>query len=136
MDAEKIIKKARSIICKYCIEECKAFCCRKGYLLLNKKDAEAVTGKNVEALKKKGIVKEHGEKTYISLKAGCPALKNNLCTIHRKKTRPQLCKDFPIFIKDKTISLSKNCPAITQDIIYPQISQLVRNGYKLEKIED
>jgi len=133
MDAKKIITRARSIICKYCIEECNAFCCRKGYLLLEKKEAEAVVQKKLENITEKGPIRKYEDKVYISLAKDCPALKKNLCTIHRKKTRPQLCKDFPIFIDNKTISLSNNCPAITDNIIYAEISQLVRNGYKLEK---
>ncbi len=43
MDAEQIAEKARKSISKFCYEECNAYCCRKGYLILNKDEVDVVT---------------------------------------------------------------------------------------------
>ncbi|MFQ5474254.1 MAG: hypothetical protein ACE5DM_00290 [Candidatus Nanoarchaeia archaeon] len=39
---EAIADRARESISQYCIEECKAYCCRKGYLLLTPEEKALV----------------------------------------------------------------------------------------------
>ena len=36
--AERIANKARTCISEFCYEECNAYCCRKGYLILTEKE--------------------------------------------------------------------------------------------------
>ena len=43
MNAEKIANKARKSISKYCIDECHAYCCRKGYLVATPKEYRKIT---------------------------------------------------------------------------------------------
>ena len=42
-DIEQILDEARSSISKFCIEECKAYCCRKGHLTLTAKETDLIT---------------------------------------------------------------------------------------------
>ena len=56
--AECIANKARKEIGKYCYEECKAYCCRKGYLILKPSQVDTVTQNRRTELEEKGILKK------------------------------------------------------------------------------
>ena len=43
-DAEQLAIHARASISNYCFTECKAYCCRKGYLLLNSEEVSLMQG--------------------------------------------------------------------------------------------
>jgi len=42
----------------------------------------------------------------------CPFYDNkrNLCKVHETPRRPQVCKDYPIFVRNETLTFMENCP--------------------------
>jgi Fe-S-cluster containining protein len=135
--AEKLAAKARNSISNYCITECKAYCCRKGYLVLTSKQADLIMDskntKDRKCLKKTG--KKSNSKIALNLgynNQDCPSLKNYKCIIHNNKCRPTACKEFPIFIwGKKRIRLSNRCPAVREDLFYPYIAKFKLMGYSI-----
>ena len=88
MDAEQIAQKARKSISRFCFEECKSYCCRKGYLILTMLEAGLIGAEKRKELEEQGILKSN-EKGGYSLYLGtpekpCPHLSDYKCTIHRK----------------------------------------------------
>ncbi len=139
MDGETIAKKARRSISRYCYEDCKSYCCRKGYLPVKEEEVDLVTQGRKEELLQKGILKKIGDGKY-SLYLGnydtpCPSLFDYKCLIHKKKNRPDVCAQFPLFIEGKMIKLSPRCPAVKEGLFYPYVSQLLRLGYKVIKAD-
>ncbi len=137
MDAENIAQKARKSISKFCYEECKAYCCRKGYLILDKDEVDVVTQGKRKQLEKDKMLKKIKNGKY-SLYMGnydfpCPSLKDNKCMIHNDPKRPKTCNDFPLFLQGKVIRLSLRCLAVKQDLFYPYVKQLVVLGYIVKK---
>lgn len=122
MDALKIIEEARNSLSSYCSDECRAYCCRKGYLDLTGKESLAVTGHTMSMKNKKRM---------LNLEGGCPSLEGFKCLIHDHVDMPAACKDFPIFMWDnKTIKLSERCPAVRDNILYPYLAELKMKGYR------
>lgn len=132
MKAEEIAEKARKSISKFCSLECKAYCCRKSYLILSAQETDIVSQGMRKELEDKKIIKKKGNgKYFLNLRGGCPSLRNNLCMIHNNSKRPAVCKQFPIFIKNKTIKLSPLCLAKQNDLFYPYVHELLKLGYKI-----
>lgn len=136
MDAETLAQKARKSISKFCIEECHAFCCRKGYLILKNDEVDLVTQNRKEELIQKGVLKKINDQEY-SLNLtdndmSCPSLKDNQCLIHKNPKRPEACREFPLFLHDQNlVKLSPRCLAVKCNLFYPYICQFIRMGYKL-----
>ena len=135
--AEQILNRARNDISQFCIEECKAYCCRKGYLVLTPKQAKATLQNREEELKNKGFLKDMTNGN-LSLYMGdkdnpCPSLNNNKCLIHKHPDRCDTCEMFPIHIKDKTIHISRRCHAAKANMLYPHIAELIKLGFRLLK---
>jgi hypothetical protein len=134
MDINKYLKQARKSIGKFCIEECNAYCCKKGYLILSDKEVKITLSNMKDFLERDDSLKIISPKSY-SLKlhnsyGSCPSLKDNKCIIHNKKSRSNTCKDYPIFkIDDKTIHFSKRCLAVKQNKFYPYIHKLKKMGF-------
>jgi Fe-S-cluster containining protein len=138
MDAEKIADKARNAIGKFCMEECKAYCCRKGYLNMGPESVDIITQGKREELEEKKLLVKIDEGNY-SLFMGnydqpCPSLKEDFrCMIHKNPKRPKACKEFPVFIRDNTLHLSSRCLAVKQGLLYPYIKKILSMGYKLSE---
>lgn len=135
--AEMIARKARKSISRYCYEECNAYCCRKGFLVLNGREINKVTQGRRNELIKLGILKMLPKGSY-SLYMGrydtpCPSLKENKCTIHKSKNRPETCGKFPLYLEGKEIRLAMRCPAVKEGKLYPYVVALIRMGYHLRK---
>lgn len=129
MDVEDVANEARVAISDYCINECHAYCCRKGFLILNEEEARLTVGKNNFNLLKK----TNDGNFSLNLSGGCPSLKENKCLIHKNEKRSSTCKNFPIFIyKDKTIQISDRCPAKKEGLFYPFIYQFIKLGYQVK----
>jgi len=130
MTAETIADKAKKSISDYCIKECKAYCCRKGYLVLTKKELDIIT-QNKPA---KDQIKPLVFNTFsLNLSPSCPSLKNFKCIIHKSKDRPTTCKEFPVFIERNTVKLSGRCPAVKQGKFYPYVHEWIKLGYNIEE---
>lgn len=135
--AEKIADKARKSISKFCIEECKAYCCRKGYLILDDSNVNLVTQGNKDKLMSNYVLKELGDERY-SFFLGhrdhpCPSLKDHRCMIHSDDKRPLACKNFPLFIEDDILRLSPRCVAVKLGMLYPYVTKLLKMNLKLSK---
>ncbi|MBI2662709.1 YkgJ family cysteine cluster protein [Candidatus Woesearchaeota archaeon] len=125
---------ARNSLGSYCFTECHAYCCRKGYLILTPKEADLLSPNNKkESILNKTIIPLHGGKYVLDLgsKDGCPQLQEHKCNIHTNPERPLACKEFPLFIKGNTIRLSRRCPAVRENILYPYLAQFKLLGYTL-----
>lgn len=137
MEAEAIAEKARKSISRFCIEECKSYCCRKGYLILDNSNIDLVVqGRKQELLDRKILIKkEINYSLYLGdYEIPCPSLgKDFKCLIHKKPERPSACKQFPLFIEGNKLRLSPRCPAVKADMLYPYIARLLKMGYRLEE---
>lgn len=134
-EAEKIANKARRALSHYCTEECSAYCCRKGYLLINESEMELLVGENKDILMTEGSLRKMVDGMY-SLNfsnslGGCPQLKNSKCLIHNNPKRPRACIEFPIFITGKTVRVSGRCFGVRAGLIDPYITQLKKMGYDI-----
>ena len=137
MDNERIANDARRSLSKYCYEECSAYCCRKGYLVLTEKEADIVTQGKKDEMIKEGRIKELKDGKYsMNLSPNCPSLVDNKCIIHKSHSRPKACKDFPLFLSTGEFMFSGRCPAVRQGKLIPYSYKLVRNGMKYIKPED
>ncbi len=135
MDAEYIANKARKAISKFCYEECHAYCCRKGYLILTHKEADLVTQRHTREMIASKMINELKD-GKLSMYMGktdspCPSLKDYKCAIHTRKNRPLVCRQFPIFIEDKVVRLSHRCPAVGSGLFYPYITKWKSLGYTI-----
>jgi len=123
--AELLAIKARESLSSYCYEECLAFCCRKGFLLLSEKEVKLLKMKTDDLQ-----ILPVDRRYILNLSKGCPNLINYKCTIHKNKARPKACKEFPLFIKGNTIIISEDCPAINK--LYPFLAEFKRLGFTLD----
>ncbi|HYD03525.1 MAG TPA: YkgJ family cysteine cluster protein [Alphaproteobacteria bacterium] len=128
IEAEALADKARNSLSSYCYNECKAKCCRMGFLLLSEKEIDVFP---VDKAELKTIpVQEDGKKFILDLKGGCVNLKDNKCSIYSK--RPKTCSDYPLFVrKDKTILVAETCQGVQEEKLYPYLAELKQKGYKI-----
>lgn len=136
--AEQIADKARESISDFCINECMAYCCRKGYIMVRENQLnQMVTKERREILEKENKLKEFSFTGKIQIDftnslGGCPALKENKCTIHKNPLRPKVCHEYPIFVFSDHIRISSKCPAQQNNMFYPYILQFEKLGFKIE----
>jgi len=135
--AEKLAIIARKSLSSYCYNECKAYCCRRGYLLLSEKEVGLMLNVRKEDLPLMPLRTKTDKKRYIfNLGSkggnGCPNLLDYKCIIHTNPNRPKACKEFPLFILDnKKIVVSDECPAVKENRLYPYLAEFKLMGYKL-----
>lgn len=135
---EKVANMARNALSRYCVEECSAYCCRKGYIILTLDEMNLIVQNQLEVLKNEESLKELIDGKY-SLNFsnsfnGCPRLKDSKCSIHKNSKRPKTCKEFPIFISQKKVRVSPRCYGVKAGLISPYITQLKKMGYSIEEI--
>ncbi|HIH52177.1 YkgJ family cysteine cluster protein [Candidatus Pacearchaeota archaeon] len=136
-EVNKIISNARKSIGKFCIEECNAYCCRKGYILINERQLNLlVEEKEQIELKKENKLKELSFSGKFMLDfsnylGGCPKLKGTKCSIHSSLERPKVCQEFPIFLLGNNLRISSKCPAHQKNMFFPFIKQLEGLGCEL-----
>lgn len=133
---DRMLDRARKSISRFCIEECGAYCCRKGFLILSENESDLVMNGSRLILQKEESFKSLDNSKY-SLNfsnslGGCPSLLGTSCIIHKNKDRPNTCKNFPIFRHNKTVIISKRCPASKQNMFYKCEHILIKNGYLLK----
>ncbi|MCF7861866.1 hypothetical protein K9M79_06490 [Candidatus Woesearchaeota archaeon] len=130
-----IADEARRSIGEFCNTECHAYCCRKGYLILNAVQVDLVTQNKCLELTKSGSLKvlENGNYSLFLGDESCPSLSEGKCLIHQNQKRPDACKQFPLFLVDYRIKLSQRCMAVRIGKFYPFISTLIKLGCTLEK---
>ncbi len=130
MDASTAIDNARNSFREYCIKECKALCCRKGKLNLKQDELDLV----VKSKSDRKRLKQEWDKSYsidIETKP-CPSLgKDFKCKIYSDEKRPKVCKDFPVFVFNKSIVVAPFCPATNSGILEPFLEELKKAGFKI-----
>jgi Fe-S-cluster containining protein len=133
---DKIAAKARKSISTFCIEECKAYCCRKSYLIMNEKEMITLTKGHRTSLEAEQLLKTLKDGKYSFFLGDkdhpCPCLSADFrCSIHRKINRPKVCKEYPIFIRGDKVLISPRCLAYKTGMFYPYIRQFKMAGYKI-----
>ncbi|MBW2964232.1 YkgJ family cysteine cluster protein [Candidatus Woesearchaeota archaeon] len=135
MDAETIAQKARKAISSFCMEECKSFCCRKGYLPLRESEVDTVTQGKRKELMEQGILTLRADGKYSLYMGGtdmpCPSFQNDRCVIHTSRKRPLTCRQFPIFVDGNTVRISARCLAAKAGLLYPYVARMKLLGYKI-----
>lgn len=135
MDPERLLAKFRKDIGRFCFEECNAYCCRKGYLVLTKKEVELIALEEKHNLEEKGLITtlNDGKFSLCIHNIACPCLKDNKCLIHHNKARPKICKEFPVYfdLSTKTVLIAKRCFAIQRGMFYPIGKILEKNKYSI-----
>ena len=138
-EAELIADEARESISDFCIKECHAYCCRKGYIMVRENQLNTIASKEKqEVLEKEGKIKEFPfsgriQVDFTNSLGGCPALKNNMCTVHKNPLRPKVCHEFPIFIQDHIVRISGKCPAHQNNKFYPYIKKFKELGFEVKE---
>lgn len=134
MDINQLADQARQSISDYCINDCKGYCCRKGFLSLNEDQVKLVVGNHKSKLVNNNhLIESHDQNFLLDLgnPINCPSQKNNKCSIHTNPNRPSACKEFPVFIWTEGIKLSNRCPAVREGKLYPFVRQFVKAGFKI-----
>ncbi|MFA6073187.1 MAG: hypothetical protein WC758_03675 [Candidatus Woesearchaeota archaeon] len=136
ISAKTLAISARKSLSHYCYTECNARCCRVGYILLTAKEVIVVQGNHKKKLEMIPVHTETNNDAQVlhlgSKLDGCPNLQNFKCIIHKNPDRPKTCKDFPLFIlKNKTIRVTYECPAVKENKLYPYLAEFKKRGYKL-----
>ncbi len=134
---ELIAEKARKSISSFCFNECRSYCCRKGYLVLDKEEAGLLAGESQEELERKGRLKRlrsGGYSLFLGEKdAPCPMLKGFKCRVHDNPKRPAACRNFPVFIdrNTKTVRLSHRCLAVRERKLYAFETEWIAAGWRV-----
>lgn len=136
LEINKILIEARNSISNYCINECKAQCCKKGKLILfNEKEIEFICqGKQKKYLKQKIIQKiKNNNYTYNHQRVKCPHLTNdNKCDDWKNPNRPKVCFDFPLFFSQKKyIITAQICPAVENKLFEKYFEKLKKYEIKI-----
>lgn len=135
-EINKILNEARNSISDYCINKCKAKCCRYGKLiLLNEMEIDFITkGKKEKYLKRKVLKPtKDGNFTFNHERVKCPYLTNDFkCSEWRNPNRPKVCYDFPLFFtQNKYIITSQTCPSVTEGELDIYFEKLKKMGLKI-----
>ncbi|MFW5865982.1 MAG: YkgJ family cysteine cluster protein [Nanoarchaeota archaeon] len=130
-----IIIEARKRIGLYCMNECKAKCCRMGRLLLTSpKQIRTISKGKMRRLYGQNVLSKRsdGEADLVLHPFGCPALSpQNKCSIFTSKQRPRICDEFPIFLRAKTVLFASSCPAVNEGMFEKEIKQLKQQGLRV-----
>lgn len=135
-EINSILNEARNSISDYCINDCKALCCRKGKLLLqNEMEVKFICqGKENKFSKRKILQKTKDNNfTYNHERVKCPYLTNDFkCSEWKNPNRPQVCKDFPLFFsQNKFIITASICPAVQNNLFESYLKKLEDKGLKI-----
>ncbi|MFW5705053.1 MAG: YkgJ family cysteine cluster protein [Nanoarchaeota archaeon] len=116
------------------MNECKAFCCQNGKLLLQTpQEVQIIALEEISEFKNSKILtqSECGNYHYNLEKKPCPHLKDSKCTIHTNPNRPRVCKDYPIFIVRKFVLFSPSCPAVKAGMLNKFHEKIEKTGFKI-----
>jgi Fe-S-cluster containining protein len=125
-EIEVAVNGSREDVAQYCLSKCTAKCCKKGKLLLTKDLANYVLNGKTDVL-----LFQRGENSIeLDISRGCPSLgMDNKCLIH--ETSPAMCREFPVFLRYKTIILSEFCPAVNEPFFNKWVDIFLEKGIKV-----
>lgn len=131
---QKIANDARNSIANYCINDCKAYCCKNGFLLiLSEKELKFVSSNKIfQNISSGFLLKSEKANVLFDLKnSRCLKLTDeNTCSKHKSKNRPKICSDYPLFIVKNNIILSSTCYAVKNNLLNSYIIELEKLGLK------
>jgi len=138
---DRILKNARNSISNYCINECKAKCCRKGSLLVQSKEElfSLIDEDDFQNLFEKQVITKstNNDNWHVfnhESVGGCPKLdENNLCMIYENKDKPKICSDFPLFKVKNFILMADFCPVSKTNLLDDYFKELENFGFKIIK---
>lgn len=136
-DINEFLDEMRNSLTEYCVLKCKSKCCKKGKLLIQsqKELFSIIKLEDTKKLYEDNIIILHPKTDnwfYLDHEkmGGCPKLlENNYCSIHNNLDRPQICRDFPIFLKEKYIITADFCPAIKENLLERELNELKEMGF-------
>lgn len=140
-EVERIAEDARNSLGNFCFEECGAYCCRKGYLLLTASQVKLFSekaGKELGEIRQLKKINDDKFSMYMGEKdKPCPNLdlKELKCRIHKHPNKPSACSDFPIFVDHETrsVKLSSRCLAVRKNMFYGHEKEIVMKKYRIVK---
>lgn len=92
-------------VSSFCVNKCKAKCCRNGLLPLTIQEQERFDKTRIN------------DRGCYDLIGGCEFLsEDNICTAYG--LRPSACKSFPYMLKNRTIYANTFCPYVDKDGSY------------------
>ena len=122
-----IIRRARNGLGSFCRDECRAYCCRRGFLVLTEKQLPVVLGKSMHDVKKT----KDGKYSH-DQRRGCPSLSRDFtCSIHNSRLRPKVCREFPLFLHGNIVIASEACLGVRAGLLYPYLKRLQMLGYEI-----
>lgn len=140
MNIQELATKARNSISNFCMSECNAYCCRKGYLVLSEVELDFLVGEKRSYLESEGDIKKL-ENNSFSLHLGnslgaCPRLDGAICSVYKDALRPLTCEKFPLFVDEekKMARFSSRCFAVKENKMYPYREEFLRRGFKVNEI--
>lgn len=129
MDIQALADQARESLGPYCKDICMAKCCKRGKLLLKESNVENITQKRSEQLRKEGRLTEIDGRIHLDLEPSCPSLKkDSTCGSH--SSRPQGCKEYPLFIYGPYFVADEKCQGVKEGKINDFLVKLVEKGLK------
>lgn len=114
---------ARDSLGNFCMNVCKAQCCQRGRLLLEKREADAIDPT---------LVADERQYVTVDLSKGCPKLVNNACSIYT--SRPKTCRQYPIYDKGKLLLVASDCQGVKEGQLAEHLQTLREAGYRIEFI--
>lgn len=127
MDKDKINNIITSKLSDFCQNSCNAFCCNTGKLILEStQDISTILA--VAPNDPRMIGRADGFYELI-LKNGCPCLDGSSCGIYPR--RPNVCKEFPTFVRAKSIFVASWCPAVKKGMLDDYLDSLKKDGWKI-----
>lgn len=124
-----LLEQARSSLGPFCSNVCKAKCCKRGKLLLEKNQVDILC--DVKDQKPPLLVaRENGYFDFHIGLSGCPRLtKDSKCRVYEK--RPQMCRDYPLFERGETILVSSACEGFIAGKLDPYLDELKKKKKKI-----
>jgi Fe-S-cluster containining protein len=117
---EEIVEKIREKLSEFCIASCKARCCNTGNIIL----------RSPEEMVDFGAVGSFDIGYFtVDVSKGCPKLSGNLCSAYLK--RPKICRDFPLFLRGKTLFVAEWCDGVAAAYIKDDIEKISKEGIKV-----
>ena len=97
MDISALLTTYRKQCSLFCETNCDAKCCKNGALHFTE-DLPLFAGHLTKS-----------ETGFFELNLPCPLLEGKVCSHYSE--RPQICRDFPLMLRGKTVLIASFCPA-------------------------
>lgn len=133
---EFLLDECRNSLGKYCMEACKAKCCKKGKLLIPTYEEISLICKPASKTVMNNMIVKRDDGRYELLldKGTCPSLDSkNMCTIYTQWFRPGICADFPVFLRGQKVFVAEFCPATKEKSFEKFIKAFENEGFEVFK---